>query len=271
MAVGRDSDGVRARPRGRVRLRRPHHRDARARSRVHRPRRQRRRLRRLAQLRRQPPRRRPRRDRGPGLRRRGRLQAQELPPHRPGQRGPPVRAAQRVGRRPQPQLRRLLGRRGLERQRGGDQLPRERAVLGARVAGGPRPLVAPAPDRRRRQPHLHDQRGVAAPAGLRRRRGGHRGRGGDEAARRRDGGGERMGLAPRARDRGDHRGDRGLELLRAGLLRLHDRDQGPQLPRQLRRRRSSPSTSATPRTSGSGCARATCSRASARRRPRTTP
>ena len=80
-----------------------------------------------------------------------------------------------------------------------------------------------------------DHRGVAAPAGVRRRRRGDRGRGGDEAAGRRDGRSERLGIAPRARDRRDHRGLRGLELLRAGLLRLHVRDPRGELPRQLRR------------------------------------
>ncbi len=127
-----------------------------------------------------------------------RLQAAQLPDR--AEQAPGGRAVRRAGQpcarhRPQPQLRRLLGRPGREQRSGRGHLPRQRAVLGARGAERAPDRLQPPGHDADHQPHLLQPR--AAPAG-RCRRGQGPGRGRLQGARRRHGRGERLRQPVRA-------------------------------------------------------------------------
>ena len=210
-------------------------------------------------------RRRPERDAAAERRRPGAYRRKNCRPADPGRRRRPLRAAD-LGRRPEPQLRRLLGRTGLERRPDLAELSRHRALLGARVRGRAPVQLGHPPHRLHHQPHLHR----ATASGCASRASTHvpaagldgatdAGRGGDEglgdamAAR------DRLDVRARLRDaRRHHRRDRGLELLRAGHLRLHARGARARTSTPTTRTWSSTSTWATRPTPGSACARRSC-------------
>ena len=167
--------------------------------------------------------------------------AQELPlPRGRGRLLRPAGVRRRLGRRrPEPQLRRLLGRRGRERRPDQRGALRPRPVLRARDAERPRPgLEAPGRDADH-QPHvLEPGAAPAGPAGP-----GRDARRADlQGARRRDDRRERLLERPVVRALRHDRDDRGLELLRHRRPRLHVRD-------RLRRRRTRRPASARPATS----------------------
>ena len=125
-----------------------------------------------------------------------------------------------VRHRPEPQLRRGMGRHRRELVAARPHVPRAGPVVRARDAGGPRVLAEP-PDHE----HHHDpQRGRAraAPTGPQGRRPRAR-RAAHEGARRRDGGRHRLPVAVRLAALRHVRNDGGLELRRSGRVRLHDR------------------------------------------------
>ena len=126
VAFRRVPDGVRHRPRREPRHRPADRGAARGRPDPRDPDRQRRRVHRVAELRDVGRGRQPERDSGPVPRRNRRVPAQELPPGLARGRGAQLRHAH-VGRRPQPQLRRVLGRAGLVDGPDLPELPRRRA------------------------------------------------------------------------------------------------------------------------------------------------
>jgi hypothetical protein len=77
-----------------------------------------------------------------------------------------VREPVELRRRPQPQLRRLLGRRRLEQRPDDPGLPRHGAVLRAGVRGLPPRVADPGDHHGHLAPHVHRRGHVAAPARL---------------------------------------------------------------------------------------------------------
>ena len=163
-----------------------------------------------------------------------RVPAQELPlPGGPadGQLRGRRRGRRRARRRPEPQLRRVLGRRRLERRLLHADLPRPGAVLRARVAEHPRAgLGAPGHDADH-EPHVLRSRAASA----RHRRAGHDRRRADlQGARRLDGRRERLLEPVRLPAVRHDRDDRGLVVQRDRRPRVHLRDRPPRLPPAVR-------------------------------------
>ena len=136
--------------------------------------------------------------------------------------------------RPEPQLRRAVGRERRQHQLVGRHIPRRRAVLRARDAEHPRAAVDAVDHEPDHEPHVLEP--VAAPAG----RGGHGrpARGvADQGARRADGEPQRLrqhpGLRPLRHD-GRHGG---LDVLDRRLARVHVRDRSERVPSALQQRR----------------------------------
>ena len=172
-----------------------------------------------------------------------RQQAQELRGRHADEAGRPCT---KRGRRPQPQLRRATGAATARRQRSThDDLPRAGAVVGARGAGGPRVLPAPADHELPDDPQRRGAR--AAAARVQGARAWRPTRTRLKALGDAMGGGDRLLVGVRLPAlRGDRR-DRGLELRRPGRVRLHDRARrGNGDSRARTRRTSSTSTSGRP-------------------------
>ena len=151
-------------------------------------------------------------------------------------------AVPRLRRRPEPQLRRLLGRPGRERHPRVRHLPRRRPVLRARDAERPLARLAPSGHDADHEPHVLQPR--PAPAGHRAPRARRR-RADLQGARRRDGVEERLRQPVLLRAVRHDRRHRGLDLLRHRRLRLHVRDRAPTHDRAELRRRSTRRTSCT--------------------------
>ncbi|CAA9318953.1 MAG: Carboxypeptidase T precursor, partial [uncultured Nocardioidaceae bacterium] len=167
-----------------------------------------------------------------------RVQAQELRhlrqhdagalPHRHLRRQP-GRAPARD--RPQPQLRRLLGRGRREPQLAERHLPRGRAVLRARDPEHPVPREQPPGHQPHHEPHVLEP----GPAGARRLRRKAAARGAAvQGPRRAHGQPQRLHQPAELGAVRHHRLDRGLELLQHRWLRLHLRDRPGRVPPALR-------------------------------------
>ncbi|CAA9486235.1 MAG: hypothetical protein AVDCRST_MAG85-958, partial [uncultured Solirubrobacteraceae bacterium] len=129
--------------------------------------------------------------------------------------------------RPQPQLRRQLGRSRRGHPRPRRHVPRRRAVAGAGGPERPRARLEPPGGHAHHEPHLRQP--PAAPAGARLH--GPAGRRADvPRARPGDGGAQQVREPPVLQPVRHVRHDRGLDVLRDGRLRVHVRDRAGRVP-----------------------------------------